>query len=205
MAVDVREKARQLANDDVEAAFSFAKNIKDDWYRVQALAGVAWVTRPRALFNKIVAKALKDARTMSEPNRSVSCSAWVVRAMAERKDVELRPVVDDLLAIIDREPNPVRRSDALLLLFEAVYNKTELRDHVLRPLLSSCLLSKSWKKQRTLQNIALILAIDDPEGTKRVVELIGKETTKQKVIRSIEKREWLGPNEFFPHYTKAPS
>jgi hypothetical protein len=203
MSQDPREKTWELTQVDIAAALRFARNIEWDWYRCQSLATVAWHTKPKARFMKIVCEALEIARAMSEPNRTVSCSAWVVRAMAQRDDVDVLSVVRELLQLIERESNPVRRADALLLLFEAIYRKRELREVVLTPLLKACEEIKSWKQPKILKDIALILAVDDLPSANKVVEMIQKESTKRKAKKAIEKQEWLGAHEFFPYYAKA--
>ena len=203
MSQDPRQKTWELAQVDVDAALRFARNIEWDWYRCQSLAKVAWHTKPKAKFMKVVNEALKIARRMPEPNRTVSCSAWVVRAMAQRDDVDILPVVRELLQIIEREPNPVRRADALLLLFEAIYRSRDLREVVLTPLLDACEAMRSWKKPRTLKYIALILASDDLPLAGKVMGMIQNDTVKRQARRAIEKREWLGAHEFFPYYAKT--
>lgn len=115
--MDVRSKTRELVETDFEAALKFAEGIEDDWNRVQSLAIVARHTKDRARFVKIVTAALSAARQMSDPNRMVSSSAWVVSAMVAREDVDVSPTVNDLLEVIAHEPNPVRRTDALLVSF----------------------------------------------------------------------------------------
>lgn len=125
--------------------------------------------------------------------------------MAHRDDINILPVVKGLLEVIECEPNPVRQADALLLLFEAVYRKRELREIVLTPLLKACEAMRSWKQPRTLKYIALILAADDLPSAHGVVEMIRKESTKQQAKEAIRKREWLGAHEFFPYYAKPAS
>lgn len=205
MSEDPRRKTWELAQADIDAALHFARNIEWDWYRCQSLAAVAWHTKPKAKFMKIVNEALETAHVMPEPNRTVSCSAWIVRVMAQRDDVDVAPVVRELLQIIERESNPVCQVDALLLLFEAIYRKRELREMVLTPLLKYCEAMRSWKQPRTLKDIALILAVDDLPSANKVVEMIQKESIKRQAKEAIEKREWLGAHEFFPHYAKAAS
>lgn len=205
MSQDPRQKTWELAQVDIDAALRFAKNIEWDWYRSQSLAIVAWHTKHKAKFMKVIDEALKTAREMSEPNRTVSCSAWAVRAMAQREDVDILRVVKELLQIIKREPNAVRQADALLLIFEAIYRRPDLRELVLTPLLKACEDMRSWKQPRTLQDIALILAVDDLPSSNKVIEMIQKESVQQKTRKAIEKREWLGAHEFFPHYAKTAS
>ncbi|MBA3711249.1 MAG: hypothetical protein H0W76_02235 [Pyrinomonadaceae bacterium] len=200
---DPRQKTWELAQVDADAALRFARNIEWDWYRCQSLARVAWHTKSKAKFMKIVNEALEAAREMSEPNRTVSCSAWIVRAMAQRDDIDILPVVKELLQIIEREPNPVCQADALLLLFEAISRKRELREVVLTPLLKACEAMRSWKKPRTLKYIALILAADDLPSANKVIEMIQKESIKRQAKEAIGKREWLGAHEFFPYYAKT--
>lgn len=205
MSRDPRQKTWELAQVDIDAALRFARNIEWDWYRCQSLAKGAWHTKPKAKFMKIVSEALEIGRAMSEPNRAVSCSAWVVRAMAQRDEVDVLPVVKELLQIIEGEPNPVRRADALLLLFEAIYRRRELREVVLTPLLDACEVMGSWKKPGTLKYIALILASDNLPLASKVVGMIPKESVKRQARAAIEKREWLGAHEFFPYYAKTAS
>ena len=202
MSQDPRQKTWELAQVDIDEALSFAKGIQDHWYRCQSLAKVAWHVKPKAKFIKIVNEALNTAREMPEPNRIVSCSAWVVRAMAQRDDTDILSVVKELLQIIGREPNPVRQADALLLLFEAIYRKRELRAVVLTPLLKACEAVRSWKQPRILSNIALILAEDDLPAADNVIQKIQQESVRRKANEAIQKREWLGAHEFFQYYAK---
>jgi hypothetical protein len=203
MSIDPRQKTWELAQSDVDAALHFARSVAGNWYRCQALAAVAWHTKPKAKFMKIVKEALETAFGIPSLYQEVACSAWAVRAMAQRDDVDILPVVKELLQIIARESNPVCQADALLLLFEAIYRKRELREVVLMPLLQACEEMKSWKQPRILKNIALILAADDLPSANKVVEMIQKESIKRQAIKAIEKREWLGAHEFFPYYAKT--
>lgn len=205
MPKDPRQQTWELAQVDVDAALRFARNIQGNWYRCQSLASVAWHTIPKAKFMEIVNEALKTAFVIPDSYQAVACSAWVVRAMAQRDDVDILPVIRELLEIIERESNPVCQADALLLLFEAIYRKRELREVVRTPLLKACQEMRSWKQPRILKDIALILAADDLPSANKVVEMIQKESIKRQAKAAIEKREWLGPHEFFPHYAMVAS
>lgn len=205
MSLDPRQRTWELAQTDVDAALRFARQIEGNWYRCQALAAVAWHTTPKVAFIRIVNEALGNALAIPDFYQAVACSAWVVRAMAERNDVDILPVVKELLETIKREPNPVCQADALLKLFEAIYRKCELRAVVLTPLLRACEEMKSWKQPRTLKDIALILAVDDLASANEVVEKIQKKSIKQQAKVAIEKREWLGAHEFLPYYAKIAS
>jgi hypothetical protein len=202
MAQDPRQKVWELCKTDVDAALEFARKIESHWNRAQALAAVALHVSQKARFLKIVKEAFEAARETRQPNRSVSCAAWIIRAITKRNDVDALPFVEELLEIIKREPNPVRRADALLFIFEAVYCRKELRRVVLEPLLQACQEMNSWKQPRILSDIALVAAIDDLPLTNKIIELMDDGSKKRQTLKMIEKGEWLGAHEFFPHYAK---
>jgi len=82
MSLDPRKRTWELAQTDLDAALRFARKIEGNWYRCQALAAVAWHTRPRVAFMKIVDEALAEACGIPDFYRATACSAWPVRAMA---------------------------------------------------------------------------------------------------------------------------
>jgi hypothetical protein len=61
---------------------------------------------------------------------------------------------------------------------------------------------KSWKRPRILSDIALVLAIDDPNRASEIVEMIGEGRKSGQTRQDIAAGRWLGPHEFFPHYAK---
>ena len=140
------KKVWELCKTDINAALEFARKIESSWNRAQALASVALHISQKAKFLKIIKEAFEAARENHQPNRIVSCAAWAVQVTTKRDDVDSLPFVEELLKIIGREPNPVRRADALLLVFEAVYYRKELRSVVLAPLLQACEEMRSWKR-----------------------------------------------------------
>jgi len=203
MPTDHRQETWSLAQKDVDEAYRFAMTITDDWYRCQALAIVAWHTKLKPRFQKVTKEAFKAASRLANPNRRVSCSSWVIRAIAERKDIDLSETVEECLIDIDKEENPVRRADALLFLFEAVYSLPELKQKVFDHLWRSILEMNSWKKEQLLGDLALILAIDDNDKAFEIANRITRASIKRRTFEYIETRTWLGPHEFFPYYTKT--
>ena len=183
-------------------ALEMARSISDPWYRCQSLAQVAWHLEDQRQLKKVIDEALAAAFEIDEPNRIVSVASWAVRVMVKKGDRRLSSVVGELLSKIQLEPNPVRQADALLLLFEAVYYKRELREVVLNPLLRACEQMNSWKRPRILSDVALILAIDDPNRAAQVVDMIGDGPRSRQTRRDMVAGKWLGPHEFFPYYAK---
>src|SRR5262245_8682547 len=117
MPLDPRTKTWELAKTDVAEAARFASTISDDWYRCQALAMVAWNTRSKPTFRRLTKEAIKAAKKLPNPNRRVSCSAWIIRAIVKHGNGELEELIRDSLKDIRNEQNPVSRADALFLLF----------------------------------------------------------------------------------------
>jgi hypothetical protein len=199
---DPREKTWELIGKDLDAATKFAEAIQDPWRRVQALAMVASRTTEQKRFTRITQQALNTAKKFKEPNRIVTCSAWIVRAMAERYDVDIKSVVNVLLESIASESNPVRRADALLILFEAVYRRSELRTTLLAALLNACNEMNSWKRDRILADTARVLAVDEMPEARKVIRMINNDSIKRKAESSVERQESLGPHDFWPYYAK---
>jgi hypothetical protein len=200
--VNKRNSVGKLAQSDPTKALEVARSISEPWYRCQSLAAVAWHLEDRNQFENVIGEALTAAYEQDAPNRVVSVASWAVRAMVKRSDRRLKPVVHRLLDQIQLEPNPVRQADALFFLFEAVFYEPRLRYPVLDALLHACGEMKSWKRPRILSDIALVLAIDDPNRASEIVEMIGEGRKSGQTRQDIAAGRWLGPHEFFPHYAK---
>jgi len=200
--VNKRELVGKLAVSEPARALEIARSISEPWYRCQSLAHVAWHLEDPNQFKKVIEEALAASYELVEPNRLVSVASWAVRVMVKRGYRRVGSVIAELLNKIQREPNPVRQADALFYLFEAVYYQPRLRDLVLDALLNACERMNSWKRPFLLSNVALVLAIDDPNRAAQVVDIIGEGRKSRQTRREIEAGKWLGPHEFFPYYAK---
>lgn len=201
--VTKRNLVSQLAPSEPLKALEIARSIPDPWYRCQSLAHVAWNLADQKQAETAIGEALAAAYKHDEPNRVVTAASWAVRAMVKKSDRRLRSVVHELLDKIQREANPVRQADALVFLFEAVFYEQRLRELVLSALLRVCEQMNSWKRPLILSNVALVLAIDDPNRASQIVDLIGEGRMSRKTRREIAAEKWLGPHEFFPYYAKT--
>jgi hypothetical protein len=150
----------------------------------------------------VLQEALDAAKKQEEPNRIVSVASWPVSVLVRRRLGDMSGVVAELLTIIGREPNPVRRADALLLLFEAVMSDPQLRHTVLVSLLEACSASHSWKSRRILQFAALAVAKENRGVAKDIISRIPESRESRRAKRMLMRREWLGPHHFVPHYQK---
>lgn len=112
-----RDRATQLAQSDPRGATDLARKIGDPWFRCQALAHVAIHSGDAA----VLEEAFAAARELVEPNRHVTVAAWPLKALAVHGDERaVRVESERLLGVIAQEPSPVRRADALRMIFGAV-------------------------------------------------------------------------------------
>lgn len=197
-----RDSVGKLAASEPIKALELARSISDPWYRCQSLAHVAWHLKDQLQSSKVIGEALTAAFELDQPNRVVSVASWAVRVMVRNGDQRLGLTADKLLDKIQHESNPVRQADALFFLFEAVYYEPQLRDRVLDLLLDTCERMNSWKRPRILSDIALVLAIDDPDRASQIIDTIGEGRYSGRTRREIDAGKWLGPHEFFPYYAK---
>lgn len=205
MGVTKRNLVSQLAVSEPLRALELARSISEPWYRCQSLAHVAWNLEDQKQSEKVIGEALAAAYEHDEPNRLVTVASWAVRAMVKKSDRRLGSVVNGLLDKIQSEANPVRQADALVFLFEAVFYEPRLRELILNALLRACDRMNSWKRPLLLNNVALVLALDDPNRASQVIELMGEGRMSRKTRREMAAGKWLGPHEFFPYYAKPAS
>ncbi len=203
-----RDQVGRIAPTDLGAAAHLAATIADPWYRCQALACVAWHAASHKDFLTFVTRSVESSRAIVIPNRAVTVAAWPVAALSNRQfpdrsamarnEAELRRIVPELLGVIAGEPNSASRADALLTLVHALSpNRPGLRTEVLGALRRACGMPENRKRQRQLEQAALVVAPDDPE-TALVIASSLDESRRRRMVERIESRwEGLGPREFF--------
>jgi hypothetical protein len=116
-----RDRAATLARHAPEEAALVARQIADPWFRCQALSYAALYSRDERAQLRVLDEAFNAGGELTEPNRQVTVSAWPLKAAALlglRSRVALQ--TERLMRIIEREPSPVRRADALCQVFGAV-------------------------------------------------------------------------------------
>ena len=157
-ATTERDVAWRIAPTDFEKALPLARNVSQSWFRCQALAQVARYA-PEKYVVKIAEEAVAAALTATDVYQQVAATAWPLRALLERdgteKAGELLPAILKLSAQIQ---NPVSRSDALFLLWQAFFAFPEHKS-VLGTLVKSC--NGHWKADYILRQVVLILATEN--------------------------------------------
>ena len=193
--VESRSKVEQLLRTSVSAALAEARSNPHPWYRCQSLTAVAAEIESESDAVAVLDEALEAATEQEEPNRVVSVASWPIGELVQRALRDVSADVAALLTIIGREPNPVRRADALLSLLHAVIQEQQLRHDVLMPLLSACSMSRGWKCRRILQVTALALAPINGKMAEHVISRIPESRESRRAKEMLKRRQWIWPRQ----------
>jgi hypothetical protein len=207
-ATQERDRAARIAISDDASALRIARNIGDPWFRCQALAHVAWHAADQKRFFGIVAESLEGGWSIENPNRSVTVIAWPVAALArrshprpdarERSDRALREVIAKLTKTIAQEPSPASRADALLLHVHALSpSRPGFRKSILDLLMKECRDPANRKRQRQLEEAALVIADDDPDVALGLAMSLDEGRRRRTIAKIEDRSDVLGPRPFF--------
>lgn len=214
-ATQERDQVGRLASTSLSAALRIARKIHDPWFRCQALAFVAWHEAEPRRFLRLVAESLESGWSIENPNRAATVVAWPVAAIARRRfpdpvareriHHELLPVIDRLTRTLAAEPSPASRADALLMHVHALSpSQPLLRKKVLDRLVKECRIPTNRKRQRQLEEAALVIAPDDPETALGLTALLDESRKHRTIARTESQPELLGPRPFFKNDGMPP-
>jgi hypothetical protein len=194
----LRDRACDLACKDTDGALQVAHQIDDPWSRCQALA---WIGRfsSKSEGKAILDEAIDVSRAIEDAYRSVAVSAWPLRALIERKETQkARSLWPSVLEKSDTIENPVSRSDALFLLWHAVFDwEPEVRERVQQCLVAACGDANSWKSPDTLKQMAFILASESQEAAKEFARQMPDGKARRSALSRIEVGQHFTPRWFF--------
>ena len=195
---ELRDQARDLACKDTDSALQVAHQIGDPWFRCQALALIGrFASKDKRI--PILDEAIEVSRATDDPYRSVAVSAWPPRALIELNEtLKAESIWPGILEKSDKIENPVSRSDALFLLWQAVFDwQVEAREQAQRRLVLACHISNSWKSPYTLREVALILASESQEAAVHFAQQMPEGRSRRSVLSRIEAGQNYGPRPFF--------
>jgi hypothetical protein len=197
-AAQQRERAIQAAKTDFRTGRRLAREVSEPWFRAQALA---WVARfgPEEVVERVAEEALKAAGLGRDAYQQVGAGAWAVRALAERGRIRTASDAASGLAELSAGiEHPVSRLNALFLLWQAAQPLDRgVRQMVLSKLVAACHSAASWQAGRTLYATALILAAEEPEEARRIVEQMAEGRYRRQAQRHLAEGNTLGPRPFF--------
>jgi len=175
-----------LERDDVAAAEEDADRIPHPWYRCQALASVAARTTDAARRTSILKRAFAAGAAADGPNRIVTVSSWCVRVLDDIGDHRgVAREVARLLALIDREPHPIRRMDAISMLRGSV-SCEPTASTLDRRLMQALEAGHGWKRDALLRGLALRAARNgDRTRALSLLDRIEIPRTKRRTARDL--------------------
>ncbi|MEM8721631.1 MAG: hypothetical protein AAGE84_20440 [Cyanobacteria bacterium P01_G01_bin.39] len=197
--VNQRKLVAQKAKSNSEQAYKPALKISDYWYYTQALSSVARYADEQNI-DKFIHRACKASFSNRDPYKVLGSSAWVIRAIIERRKYKyLDAYLLKLLHISSTVSNPVSRADGLFLMYQAIFpiENFEQLQLVLDHLLLACLDMNSWKKPQIMRNIALIMANKDLIQAYKILEKIPGGRVKRQTKKYLSETKFLSPRAFF--------
>ena len=199
-----RDQATRLAPINFPAALAAAREVSAPWYACQALA---WVARyaPETELKCIAAEALEKAARAQDPYQRVGASAWPVRALIEREQSDrVRSLLPVLLAEAGQIDNLASRSEALFLLFQAVFPMgQDVREMMFQSLLAAALPMRHWRQGRNLRYAVQMVAKHDMALARAICNSLSESKIREQLKRALERGDVLSPRPFFWSKTKS--
>lgn len=197
-ATQQRHLAGRLASTDPARALATARAIRDPWFACQALA---WVARyaPEPQFIKIIRESLRVCSTELDPYRVVAPAAWPIRAIVERNHSQLLPaVIPDLLRRANDIENLGSRSEAIFLLFQAVFPAGRGSWFpVLQSLREASTPLINWRQRRNLCDAVLITWNVDEQLALEITNGLDDLKLKKKIEKLLARSKPYEPRPFF--------
>jgi hypothetical protein len=193
-----RDRATRLAVSDHEAALRAARSVGDPWFACQALASVARFA-PHDQFDAIVDEAFQVGRRANDHYQIVGSAAWPLRALVERGRVErLAPILPELLCFAPRIETLASRSEALLLIYQAVFPAgRQWWLSVLQELARASHPAIHWRQARSVRDAVLMAASEDPEFARDFCRGVRNDRARAQIERGLSRSEYLSPRPFF--------
>jgi len=150
-ATHQRDHASTLAKSNPTKALAQARNVKEPWFRAQALSWVARFTDDPVA---VALEAAKAARECEDDYKKSAARAWEIAALAERGCmVEARKSLNEALAL-GKSVSPISsRSEALFLLLQAAFRiGPDQAKKVYEILSASCPAQEHWRCKRAVRD-----------------------------------------------------
>ena len=178
--------ARLCESGDLARALETARDIRDPWFRCQALAFCA-KENDRPIRLNLLREAFDSAIEQKEPNRIVSVSAWPLGVLCEFGDNdELSLEVDRLILINESEQHPVRRADSLFYILRSIHKGPwHITKRVNDAFRTACESGHGWKRDRDLRDASAWIAAHDHNEAMRLIDLIGILRVRRQALRNL--------------------
>jgi hypothetical protein len=193
-----RDIVFRKARTDIAAALEVARSIRDPWFAAQALAAATRFSSEDAL-DALADEALAKAREAEDLYHVVGASAWTVRALIERGRAERAThEIEALLAAAAGIAQPVRRMDALFLLWEAAFPfHGSARKGILQALISTARTADSWKPALLMRDAVLMIARERLEDAEALVVSVPDGKYRRQTVDRLRSLSFARPRHFF--------
>ena len=157
-----RDLAISLARRRPTEALLLARQVKDPWFRAQALSWVARFTDGDPVF--IAAEAANAANQSDDNYKKCAVRAWEIAALAERDRIQqARNHLREILNATQNVEPASSRGEALLLLLQAGLKIAhEDAVNVFKVMEASCQPKEHWRCKRALRDGAKLISGDIP-------------------------------------------
>ncbi len=211
-----RDSAARLATTDWPAALAHARAITDPWFLCQALSYVAFHAPDAATREALLAESFAAADALIQPNRVVSVSAWPLKVAATYWPLDrVQREIARQLAIIAREPSPVRRANGLLHTIDALLRCPGAIEPVLRAFVDACLAPllqgrRNKRGEAYLARTVRIIACVDQAWAGECCERIQGPNLRARALESLRHADGLGFEDLqeagnLPHHCRHQS
>lgn len=194
----LRDKAHRLAAACSDDALQVARAIPEPWFAAQALAAVArWIDEARVL--AIADESLAAAGACADDYQRAAVSAWPIRALVERGQVEAAHRALRRARTLALAATPAgSRAEALLGLLQGAWALgAPTRRQFAEDLLSLRRDSDHWRVNRALVQAVEMLAKSEPEVALEVAGRIADDGCRRKAIAAIQAGRACGPRGYF--------
>ena len=193
-ATTERDIASRIAVTNFEKALPLARNVSDPWFRCQALAQAARFA-PEKYVVRTAQEAIEAALMATDVYKKVAVTAWPLRALIERgHEKNAIELSSPILRLSAQTANPVSRSDALFLLWQAFF-PCEGHKSVFGALINSC--NGHWKADYVLRQVVLIWANEDQGEAQKLAASMREGKYKRQAKKRLDAGEKQQTRAFF--------
>lgn len=195
---EARDRASLVATRDPAAARALALEIKDPWFRCQALASAARHADETKI-EQVAQESLMAAAECDDDYKQAAVAAWPIRALVERGRVDLAS--DALQRARERAllaTPPSSRAEALLGLLQGAWDLgASTRRQLVEDLAALHATDIFWRVGRALVQGLEMLSKEDPNLAYSIAERIADDRCRAKAIASIQAERACGPRSYF--------